>query len=101
MVNELRHLGFARRASPETWIFRLEQDDWTADGDLTLRVRLDPFSSDCRLLAMRWTAAASGRDGASAVVSGGVRTAGVFDPASGAVRPGVLLIRPTESDAVR
>lgn len=101
VVDGLRHLGFARRASPESWIFRLEQDDWTADGDLTLRIRLNPFSSDCRLLAMRWTAGASGGVGASAVVSGGVSTAGVFDPASGAVRAGVLLIRPIEIDAVR
>ena len=101
VVNGLRHLGFARRASPETWIFRLEQDDWTADGDLTIRIRLNPFSSACRLLAMRWTAGASGGVGASAVVSGGVRIAGVFDPASRAVRAGVLLIRPIEIDAVR
>jgi len=97
----LRHLGFAQRASPETWIFRLEQDDWSPDGDLTIRIRLNPFTSACSLLAMRWTSAASGGVGASATVSGEARTSGVFDPASSAVRAGVLLIRQIEIDTVR
>ena len=97
----LRHLGFAQRASPETWIFRLEQDDWSPDGDLTIRIRLNPFTSACSLLAMRWTSAASGGVGASATVSGEARTSGVFDPASSALRAGVLLIRPVEIDTVR
>ena len=97
----MRSLGFASRDASGFWRFGLDPGDWNARGELPLRLRLQSHRSSCRLIAMRWTVAASAGIGASAVVSGAVREAGVFDPVTRVVRPGVLLIRPADVDANR